>query len=43
MWSQAGQEQVDTSQEEGEGEPAAAAGTKPACGLQLHKPHQAEI
>lgn len=42
MWSQAGQEQADTSQEEGEGKPKAA-GTEPACGLRLHKPHQAEI
>lgn len=42
MWSQAEQEQGDTSQEEGEGK-RAAAGTEPACGLRLHKPHQAVI
>lgn len=42
MWSQAEQEQRDTAQEEGEGK-RAAAGTEPACGLRLHKPHQAVI
>lgn len=39
--SQAGQEQADTAQEEGEGEQEAA-GTKPACGLRLRKPQRAE-